>query len=112
MAKSEYDTIFKDLMKRLKSMARRRFQEVYDHAKADLKEFEQEKKAKMVQLLEDLHKGDLSKSEFEELMGNHVRLAQMTAITNAGIALVEIDKFRQAATDLISRVVFDKLLKI
>jgi hypothetical protein len=85
---------------------------VVDMAKGDLKQYLQQGKADADQFLQStqddlkswtkaLANGDLSKDEFEFLLRGKADLAEMHALTQAGIAAVQVQKFRDALIDLV-----------
>jgi hypothetical protein len=86
-------------------------------AKGDLKDFLKEAKDDTNQFLattkEDLKTwtkqladGDLSKDEFEFLVRGKDDLAEMHALTQAGIAAAQVQKFRDALIDLVIDTAF------
>ena len=90
---------------------------VVNIAKGDLKDFLKEAKDDTNQFLaatkEDLKTwtkqladGDLSKDEFEFLLRGKEDLAEMHALTQAGIAAAQIQKFRDALIDLVIDTAF------
>jgi hypothetical protein len=85
---------------------------VVDITKGDLKQFLQQGKADADQFLQSLQSdlkdwtkqlanGDLSKDEFDFLVRGKADLAEMHALTQAGIAAVRVQQFRDALIDLV-----------
>lgn len=90
---------------------------VVDIAKGDLKQFLQQGKADADQFLKSIQddlkawtkalaNGDLSNDEFEFLVRGKADLAEMHALTQAGIAAVQAQQFRDALIDLVINSAF------
>ena len=112
MPNQDLEKILKDIFRRLKISASQRFKARYTDAKKDLKHFEESTKEDLRRFTTALADGDLTKKQFTELVGNNMRLLELKGLTQAGITVVEIDKFRHAALDIVLKTVLDKLLPI
>ena len=94
---------------------------VVNIAKGDLKDFLKQAKDDGDQFLtsvkndletwtKQLADGDLSKDEFEFLVRGKADLAEMHALTQAGIAAIRVQKFRDAVIDLAIDTAFKVFL--
>jgi hypothetical protein len=112
MANEAIDKAVRDIFNRIRASARRRFKERFDAAKADITAMKNLMEADLRRLTALRLRNEINKSEFNELMSDKIRLAEMAALTQAGIALIEVDKFRHAVIDIALKVVFDRLIPL
>lgn len=54
--------------------------------------------------------GELTQTQFKQLVADDIRLAEMKGITQAGITAVELEKFKSAALKKILVITFDTIL--
>ncbi len=96
-----FDKFFKELKDGVKDMAKREAKDFVKEATADSKEFLDTVKDDLKTWSEQLARGELTKDEFEFLLGGKKDLAKMEALKQAGLAAVKVDRVRTALLDLV-----------
>lgn len=79
-------------------------------ARADAEAFVAKSATKLKKWTEQLAAGELSRDEFEALVRGQKDLAELNALTQAGIGAVKVKKFRNELTGLVVKTAFDILL--
>lgn len=106
------DKVVADAFKSIAASGRRRFKDRFEAAKSDIANLKNTIEADIKRLGAERLRGRISEEEFGELVGDKMRLIEMAALTQAGVTMAELEKFRKAALDLLVKVVFDKLIPI
>ncbi len=106
------EKLFGDLYNRIYAEARRRFRDRAAAAKADMVALKATIETDSKRLIGRRLNNELTDSELKELLGDQLRLAQLAALTQAGLTLVELDKFRRMVIDIGLKFAFDRLLPI
>jgi hypothetical protein len=78
----------------------------FDEAKEDLENLLEDSKEDLKRYAQMLSKGELTKGEFEFLLGAKVTNAKMLALSSKGIAKTRIKRLKTSITDLVLKVVF------
>lgn len=102
----------KDVFNRIYASARRSFKDRFEAAKTDMRHLKDTLEDDVRQYTALRLDNKLTKSEMEELLGDKLRLASMAALTQTGLTLVEVDKFRHAVVKIAVDFVFDRLLPL
>lgn len=110
MQTADIDNTIDSILKSLSMSARSRFKSRYTEAKAELKKFEATMKKNLRRYTLALAEEELTKEQYKQLVADDIRLAEMKSITQAGITLVEIQKYKEAALKKILKVVFEEVL--
>lgn len=106
----EFDVLLDALKDEVVSLAKTHLDEVRDAAVQDGKQFLETSKADLKRWTRLMHQGKLSEDEFRSLVEGKKDLAEMKALKQAGLAAVEIDRFRSALVDRIVNTVGRVLL--
>lgn len=75
-----------------------------DEAVQDSKQFLEESKEDLERWTKLLEEGEISKKDFKSLVKGQEDLARMEALKQAGLAAVEVDRFRKNLFDRITGV--------
>lgn len=110
MQQTDIETAIDDIMNSLSMSARSRFKKRYTEAKEELKKFEAAMKKNLRRYTLALADEELSREQFKQLVADDVRLAEMKGITQAGITLIEVQKFKEASIKKIFKVVLEEVL--
>jgi hypothetical protein len=97
----DIQAILKDLETKIINLAKSSFKDATKQATADGKELWEELKEDVTRWVRLLADGKITAGEFEVLAIGKEDLIKMTALTQAGLALARIDKFKGAVIDLI-----------
>lgn len=106
----EFDVLLDALKDEVVSLAKTHLDEVRDAAVQDGKQFLETSKEDLKRWTRLMHQGKLSEDEFRSLVEGKKDLAEMKALKQAGLAAVEIDRFRSALVDRIVNTVGRVLL--
>lgn len=98
------------LSKRLELLAARTWKEHREAAVSDGEAFLERTRDDLRRWTQELARGDLSREEFEFLVGAKRDLARMAALERAGLALAGREKFRHAVLDTVVGTAFDVFL--
>ena len=79
-------------------------------ARADAEAFVKKSATKIQKWTRQVADGELTKDEFASLIRGQKDLAEMNALTQAGIAAVKVNKFRREMTGLVVKSALDILL--
>ena len=93
-----------------KDLAKKTLKGFKDEALQDSKEFIRKTEEDLKRWMKLLASGELTQEDFEWLILGKKDLAELHALKEAGLALVRIDRFRNAFIDLIIDTAFDMFL--
>jgi hypothetical protein len=99
---ADFDDFLDVLQDELVALAQSHLDDVREAAVSDGRQFLDESKEDLKRWTRLLEQGALSEDEFRSLVEGKKDLARMTALKQAGLAAVEIDRFRDA---LVERIV-------
>jgi hypothetical protein len=97
----DIQAILKDLETKIINLAKSSFKDATKQATADSKALWEELKEDVARWIKLLSEHKITGAEFELLAIGKEDLIKMTALTQAGLALARIDKFKGAVIDLI-----------
>lgn len=97
----DFKKITEEILKEIESLAQKTFKEHKDKAFKDGKVFLNKIEDDLEQLSNLLAKGELTAEQFEWLVRAKKDLAEMVLLKQAGLALVQIDKFKNSLLDLV-----------
>ena len=101
---SNFDEVFDEFVDMFlsgaKELAKQVFDGFEDNAKADARAFVDKTEADLKRWAKLLADGELSKDEFENLVRAKKALAEIHELTQAGVALTKIERFRSGLVDL------------
>ena len=92
------------------NLARTVLKRAVKEARADAEAFVDRSAEKIERWTRLLAAGDLTKDEFASLMRSQRDLAELSALTKAGISASRLKKFRETLTDVVIDKAFDVLL--
>ena len=107
---SQIDDFFGTVVSGSKGLAEQTLQGFVAQAKDDTRNFLAQSKQQLQQWTTQLALGQLSKMEFEVLVGGLKDLAALRALTQAGIAAADIQRFRDALITLVIDAAFKTFL--
>lgn len=94
-------SILSDLKNKIVDFARTSFKDLVDEAASDGKELLATIKADLTRWIQLLADGQITKDEFKTLLIGKKDLIEMSALTEAGLAIVKIDEFKTGILNLI-----------
>jgi len=98
----KFDAFLKEVKAGVIAIARGEAKEFAKQARADSKKFVDAIRADLEKWTRQLAAGELSKGDFDFLVRGKKDLAEMNALTQAGLAAVRIERIRTASIDLIT----------
>jgi hypothetical protein len=87
-------------------LAKSTFKDFVKQAKDDAGDFLKQTEDDLRTWTQQLAGGALKKDEFKELVEGRKAVAELHALTQAGIAQIQLDKFRDALVDLVINAAF------
>lgn len=96
-----FDEFFETLKVGVVDIAKTEATDFLDQAKDDGQKFLEQNRAKLQRWTKMLAAGDLTPHEFSFLVKGMKDLAQMHALTQAGMAAIRVDRIRVAVIDLV-----------
>jgi hypothetical protein len=112
MPMPDFEQIFNDIKSQISQLAKLTVSKYATEAKQDAEEFLESSKEKLKKWTMLLAEGSIDSSEFEWLVNSQQGLAQMKLLTQAGLAQIRADQFKNAVLLVIVDVVFDKILRV
>ena len=107
---ADFDTYFDKLVKHLEDLVKNNWRNFRDAAEADGKAFLLETKEDLKRWTKLLSNGDLTREEFEFLVGSKEDLLRLNALKKLGLTKVRIQMFQTAVIGLIIDTTFDFFL--
>jgi len=101
---ADFDDFLDTLKDEVVALASDHLDDLQDEAVQDSQQFLEESKEDLKRWTKLLDEGVLSKKDFESLVKGQEDLARMEALKQAGLAAVEVDRFRQNLLDRITGV--------
>jgi len=101
MSTINFDQLFQTLETGVASIAKQSFQDYYDAAKADGQSALENMKTNLQNWTTEVESGALTAEDLEFLLKEEADLDEMTALKQAGLAEVQIDKFKDALISLV-----------
>ncbi|MEP2276085.1 MAG: hypothetical protein ABJH98_11560 [Reichenbachiella sp.] len=106
----DFDEIYDELKSKISELAKLSAKKYAEEAKQDANDFLESSKEKLKKWTKLLAAGEISTDEFEWLVNSQQSLAQMKVLTQAGLAQIRVDQFKQSVLNIIVDVIFDKIL--
>ena len=106
MANIDIGNILKSVEDQSKALAEKLFKQYTHQAVSDVKDFLEKSKDALASWIQDLARGDLDKDEFESLVRGQADLAEMRALKQAGMGMVQIDTFINGVLDIVVSAAF------
>ena len=103
---SQFDVFYNTVRAGVVDIAKGDLAQYVEQGKADAGQFLQSLQSDLKDWTKALANGDLSKDEFDFLLRGKADLAAMHALTQAGIAAVQVQQFRDALIDLVINSAF------
>ncbi|MGW8208159.1 MAG: hypothetical protein ACWGO2_04045 [Syntrophobacteria bacterium] len=107
---ADFDKYFDKLVKNLEDLVKNNWKDFLDAAEADGKAFLLETKEDLKRWTRLLSNGDLTREEFEFLVGSKEDLLKLKALKKLGLTKVRIQMFQTAVIGLIIDTAFDFFL--
>ena len=109
-------SVFSDFEKAVlsgaKSLAQGTFKGFVTEAENDAKSFLKQSEADLKQWTSELASGELTKDEFTDLIEGEKDLAELDALTQAGRALADLQRFRAGLVQLVLDAAFKTFLPV
>ena len=96
----------------LKELAKTTGKDFKEAAIKDGTEFLEKTKEDLKLWTQQVIEGDLSKEDYEFLVKGKKDLAEMAALTQAGLSLVEVEKFRNSVVSWVATKAVDVIVKL
>ena len=107
---SIFETYLEALKEGIAVLGKEMLSEAIDQAKEDGEAFLMEAREDLKKWTRQLAKGELSRTEFEALVRAKKALFEMRALTQAGISLTRIQRFRDSLIDLVIDTAFEVIV--
>lgn len=107
---ANFDEFLQRVTGGITDLAKTMISDFKDQAIDDAKSFLEGTKEDIQRWITLLAKGDLTKEEFEFLVKSKKDLFNLHALTQAGVVLITIQKFRDAVIDLVINTAIDVFL--
>lgn len=107
---SVFDDFFSEILNGVKGLATGELKNFATAAKSDAQAFLETSKENLRRRTRLLADGQLTKEEFEDLLAGDAEVAQMFALTQAGISAARIQRFRDGLINLVIDTAFKKFL--
>ena len=104
---ADFDKYFDNLVKNLEDLVKNNWKDFLNAAEADGKAFLLETKEDLKRWTRLLSNGDLTREEFEFLVGSKEDLLKLKALKKLGLTKVRIQMFQTAVIGLIIDTAFD-----
>ncbi|WP_018616626.1 hypothetical protein [Segetibacter koreensis] len=101
MSTVNFDQLFKDLETGAESLANEMFQDYMSQAKKDAQDAIDSMKADIQRWVIEVENGALTKEDLEFLLQEETELDEMKALKQAGLAAIQIDKFKNGLINMI-----------
>lgn len=105
-----FDDIWQSLRDNVLDLVKNTFTDFKDQAIKDTEDFLSKTKADLQNWTEQLINNKITQVEFEDLVKGQKDLAEMVLLKQAGLALIEIDKFKKSLINTILGTII-KLIK-
>ena len=106
MGQIDISSIWPQLETGITNLAKQTVHGFVKEAQSDGQAFLEATKAKLEQWAGQLAAGKITKDEFSDLLEGQKDLLQLKALTQAGLARIALDKFKQGVLDLVEKVIF------
>ena len=100
-AMSQFSDFTKAVESGAKTLARSTLKEFLTQAQSDVNDFLANERANLQKWTKQLANGELTRTEFKSLVRGERDLAQLLALTNAGVATAKLQRFRDGLIDLV-----------
>ena len=107
---SDFDVFVDAIEEGAKELAKKTLKGFKEESVADAKGFLEAAKEDLKRWTKLLARGDLSQDDFEWLVLGRKEVAELHALKQAGLAMVRIDRFKNALLDLVIDTAFDVFL--
>ena len=107
---SNYDDFINAIEEGVKELAQKILKGFKDEALTDAKAFIEASKGDLQRWTKLLKQGELSQDDFEWLVMGRKDVAELHALKQSGLALVRLDRFKNALLDLVIDTAFDVFL--
>lgn len=107
-----FDDIFKEIKDQVADLAKTELKDLADNATSDANDFldnSKDKLAKWAKLFAD-HKIDQEELEF--LVNSQLGLGEMKVLTNAGIAIIKAERFKNAVINIVLKTILSGASKL
>ena len=106
MANIDIGNIFRSVEDQSKALAEKLFKQYTHRAVSDVRDFLEKSKENLERWIEELVRGDLDQDEFQSLVKGQADVAEMRALKQAGLAMVQIDTFTNGVLDIVVSAAF------
>lgn len=107
---SNFDDYVQAVEEGVKELAKKTLKGFKDEALSDAKEFLQSSKDDLQRWTKLLARGELSQDDFEWLVVGRKDVAELHTLKQSGLAMIRLDRFRNALLDLVIDTAFDVFL--
>lgn len=107
---SQFNDFTESVKEGAKELAREVFGDFEHEAKEDVEAFLERSKEDLQRWTKLLAHGELSQQEFRDLVEAKKSLAEIHLLTQQGVALTKLERFKNGLTDLVVDSAFDAFL--
>ena len=107
-----FDDFISDVVSGAKDFARQNLHDFVNQAEGDTRDFLTTSRAELQKWLKQLSRGEITKEMFENLVQGEKDLATMHTLTEAGVAVATLQRFRDKLIDLVIDAAFKRFLPI
>lgn len=107
---SKFDNFIEAIEEGIKELAKKTLKGFKEEAVSDTRDFLEASKDDLHRWTNLLAKGELSQDDFEWLVMGRKDVAELYALKRAGLALVRLDRFKNALLNLVIDTAFDVFL--
>ena len=106
MANIDIGSILKLVENQSKALAEKLFKQYTHQAVSDVRDFLQKSTLNLKRWVEQLARGEMDKDEFQSLVKGQADVAEMRALKQTGLAVVQIDTFTNGVLDIVVSAAF------
>lgn len=107
---ADYDDFIAALEQGIKELAKQTVSDFKDQAVSDAKSFLDTSKGDLKKWVKQLADGELTKDDFEWLIKGREDAIELLELKQAGLAVVQADKFKKSLATLVVDTAFDVFL--
>lgn len=106
----DFNEIFEEIKKSIALLISNTLQDFKKNAEKDVNDFYEKSKEKLQRWTKSLTDGGLTKEDFEFLVKSQKDLLELSALKQAGLAEIRLDKFKNDVLNVVINTIF-KLIK-
>jgi len=107
---SQFEEFLKEVLRGAEALAKKSLQDVLKQAKDDAQGYLDQTRSDLERWTKALSSHQMQKTEFIDLVHGRASLAEMHALTIAGVALTRVQRFRDGLTQIVLDSAFKTFL--